>query len=64
MRLDENVTLARENVSQKDTAARSGQESSVIVIEDSVALVLEAAAGAMFVDVRSRQIRVTSEVSG
>lgn len=56
VRSDENVTVSRENVTQKAAAARSGQESSVVVIGDSVAPTLKEAAFAMAADVMSVQV--------
>lgn len=60
MRLDENVAVAGESVTQETTAVRSEQKSSVVVIEDNVASASETAAGATLADVRS--VQVTSDV--
>lgn len=53
VRLAENVPTVQANVSEEAFAAKSGQDSSVLVIADSVALASEAAAGATPSDVGS-----------
>lgn len=57
MRLDENVPAARKNVTQEAASARSGQEGSVVMIEESVALASKAAAGATLANVRSVHVK-------
>lgn len=52
VRLDENVLTARENATRKAVAEKSRQEGSVVVIEDSVAMVSETAPGATPANVR------------
>lgn len=53
MRSNENVTVTRENGTQKATSPRSGQKGSLVVIEASVASTLETVVGAIPADVRS-----------
>lgn len=55
MRSDKNVPVARKNVTYEAAAARSGQEDSAVVIEDSAASALKAAAGATPAYLRSVQ---------
>lgn len=49
------MLLARESVTREAVAARRGQKSSAVVIENSVALTSEAAAGVAPADVMSMQ---------
>lgn len=56
VRLDANVPGSREKVAREAVAARSGQEGSVVVIENSVASAFGVAAGATPVDDSSVQI--------
>lgn len=56
MRSDEDVAAARENVTQEDATARSGQDGLVVVMEDSVTPASEAAAGATSAGVRLTQV--------
>lgn len=53
VRSSERGPVVQENSAQEVAVARSEQEGSVVVLEDSVASVSEAAVGAMPADVRS-----------
>lgn len=54
--MDELLTVARKIVIQEPADATSGQDGSVVVIEDRVASSSEAAAGALPADERSEQV--------